>query len=327
LEYQVELENSIKGIFQRSSKAYEAKLIPEIEFLEVEAIHNQVHFQRESANSGLKSAYLILYQNMGIGLDEQAAVDLDLEFQPVTVEMEPFLRMVLANNLDIKIKEAAAETAYFGVKVFDAKKQPRVDVRGSVGLQGEVKTGGDNATTGPFGTGPDLENEQYIAVNVSMPFGPHSSNYAYQRRFFGPTISAFQGSEDYKHTWGFNLFDKLAEMTDEDLAKADYLNALAELNHEKTTQTVSARDAYFEYNKSLLQLETSQFKIKHRTHQVALLEHTTKTEDSRITELMNEMVTLAEDKFSKVSSISSAKIALTDMNRLVGIEGYYTDES
>jgi len=121
--------------------------------------------------------------------------------------------------------------------------------------------------------------------------------------------------------------DKLAKQTDEDIAKADYLRAKAELKKEEADQLISARQAFYDYKSALLQINTAVSKIKFREKQVVIYEHTTKTEDTKLTELLEEMMTLAEDRYSYVTSVSDAKESLSNMNRLIGIEGYYRSET
>jgi len=325
--FQTALLSELQEHVDRIKKAYEEKVASEIEKLEVESIFNQSVFQKESAMNTLKSAYLNLYQLLGLDIAEQAPVDLSLVFIPFEVDIKALVSDVVRGNYDIRIKRSAAEGAYYGVKVYDAKKLPKVDMRGSLGLTGEVKTGGDNATDGPFGSSPDLEDEKFIGINVSVPWGAHSVDYSYQRRFFGPTVLSLTGSDDYKHSWKFNWMDKLADLTDEEKAVADYLKAQAELRKERLEQTVEGRSAYYDYQNALLQIETSTSKIRFREKQVAILKHTTSMEESKVSQLLGEMVSLAEDKYARVSAIGSAKDALSKMDYLTGKEGFYERQS
>lgn len=329
LRYQNELFEEVSKYYGIATKAFEEKLLPPIDQLETESVYNQVYFQRESAVSALQSAHLGLFQAMGVELHHSVPVDVGLDFEPLDVELGPFLRMVRNNNLDVKIKDMATKSAYYAVKVFDAQRLPRVDIRGSVGMAGEVKTGGDADPSrginvnGPFASGPDLEDEHFIGVNVEVPWGPHTGRYNYQRRFFAPSISSFLGSEDYRHTWNVGLFDRMAALTDEEIAKAEYLKAKAELQQEEMAQEIAARQAYFDYQGSLIQIRTADSKVRFREKQVAILKHTTSMDESRLSELLEELVSLAEDRYAEVTSISSAKVSLSNMTRLTGIEGYY----
>ena len=326
LNYQSDLYEDVTTHKERNEKAFEQRLIPEIQYLEVLSIYYQVGNAEEGGKISLQSANLTLHQLMAVDLKVSAPVDLSLEFSPIKLELDPFLRMVRHNNLDIKIKEMSAKTAYYGAKVFQAQKMPQVNLRGGVGLSGE-RFVQSNTGFGDQGPNVDLENEHFIGIEVKMPWGPNQASYEFQRRFFAPTVSSFQGSEDFRHVLRLGILNKLASLTDEEIAKADYLKAKAELQKEEADQIISARQAYFDYKGALLQLETSRSKIRYREKQIKVLEHTTKIEESEVSDLLNEMVTLAEDYYSRVTSITGAKNALSKMNRIIGIERYYHSES
>lgn len=329
LNYQEELYAEIQKYKVRQDKAYEARLVAEIEKLEIASIFNQVAFQRETAITTQKSANLTLCQAIGVKADQVLPVDPTVQVNRMNeVDLDDYLNRVGMGNYDIRIKQATLESAYYGAKVFDAQRQPRVDLRGNWGWAGEAKNvklpddqqAGDQ---GPFTL--DTEHEQAIIATVSVPWGPNTTNYSYQRRFFAPTVSSFQGSEDFKHSVTTNFFDRLSNLTDEEVAKADYLKAMAELQKERTDQEINARQAYYDYESALLQLETSEAKIIFRERQVKILEQTTRMEEARVTELLNELTGLAEDRYSRITAISSANNALAKMDYLAGMEGINTN--
>ncbi len=326
LRYQEELFKQIADYKIRQDKAFESKLVAEIDQLEIASIHNQVAFQKETAVTTQKAANLTLCQAIGVKADVVLPVDPAIEVGRLRgADLEDYLNQVGANNFDIRIRQATLESAYYGAKVFDAQRQPRVDLRGNWGWAGEAKTiklpedQGDSAYNGPFHL--DTEREQALIATVSVPWGPNTTSYSYQKRFFAPTVSSFQGSEDFKHSINTNFYDRLSNLTDEEIAKADYLKAMAELQKERTDQEINARQAYYDYESALLQMETSEAKIAFRERQVKILEQTTGMEEAKLTELLNELVSLAEDRYSKITAVSSANNALAKMDYLAGMEG------
>ncbi|MBP9865591.1 MAG: TolC family protein [Candidatus Omnitrophica bacterium] len=327
-EYQSELQETMGGITKVHEAVFKAELASEIEHLEIESIGNQVKFQVATAQTASKSSNLALCQAMGVGPDVAIPVDPDVRLTKIKdFNLEDYLKRVEIGNYDNRIRQATLEGAYYAAKVFDAQKMFRVDLRGNWGWSGEAfkqKLPDDYTTSfdGPFDV--DTEHEQSLIATVSVPWGPNTTNYSYQRRFFAPTVSSFQGSEDFKHTISTNFFDRMASYTDEASAKADYLKAMAELQKEKADQNNSARQAYYDYEGALLQLETAQSKIDFRERQFQILNVTTQTEEARILELMNEHISLAEDRFSKLTAISSANNAAAKMDYLAGMEGTQT---
>ncbi len=319
LSYQDALHGEVVPIRERVEKEHAEKLISEIDYLDVSSVVNQVEYQHVSADSDYLSARLILAQEMGLEPEDPLPVDPKLEYKEVSIDLDTARSMVQQNNWDIKIKELAARSAYFNSRVFESKKMPRVDLRGSAGLQGEQQVGA--------GFHNDLEREESILVQTSVPVGPNSVDYSYSRRFFGPTVLDLTGSHDWRHRLTFNLFDRLADMTDTDVAKAEYLQAKAELQKERSTQDANVREAFYAYKEALIQVNTSLSKIKYRERQVDLLRLTTSMQDAPISSLLSELVQLQEDRFGYVRAIADIHGAISNLNRLVGIDGYFGSES
>jgi outer membrane protein TolC len=336
IKYQSELYEQINGFKIREDKAFESRLIAEIDQLEVSSIFNQVSFQRESAVTAQKSANLTLCQAIGGPASRTIPIDMTVELNDLgSVDFEDYINRVGLGNYDIRIRQATLESAYYGARVYDAQRKMRIDVRGNVGMAGEkpfehfdFNTGtradlssGDSVNWKRDGRS-DLEKEYSIIAEVKVPFGPHTVGYTNQRRFFAPTVSSFEGgSNDNKQSVTLGVLDRLSHRTDEEIAKADYLKAMAELQKEKTDQEINARQAYYDYEGALLQLETSEAKIIFKERQVKILEQTTMMEEAKLTELLNELVSLAEDRYSRITAISSANNALAKMDYLAGTEG------
>ncbi|MCA9395848.1 MAG: TolC family protein, partial [Candidatus Omnitrophica bacterium] len=314
-QFQSKAYDEIKGTMEMETKMYAEKLVPEVEHLELLTIYNTAILTKEQVEISLDSAYLTLFQSLGVPMSEKIPVDMTVELEPVSIDYDAYIRMVQNNNLDIIIKEMAAKTAFYAIKVQEAKKKIRVDLRGAVGLSGETNI--------EHAAGPDLENEHFLVVSASVPFGANTANYQYQRRFFGPTLSSFRGSEDWEHKWTIGILDNLANITDYEIGKADYAKAQAELANERVEQELTAKQYYYDYQTALLQIEMSEKKLEYRKKQLELVRHTTLMADSRLSELISAINGMAEDQFTKISTINNAKSAIWNMNRAIGIEGYY----
>lgn len=318
--YQNALYDDVQTIKIRTDKEHENKLASDIDYLEVMSTFNQIEYTKVSADADLKSARLILAQEMALDPDLPLPVDTTIRFQEVPVSLDTVRSMVQKSNWDIKIKELAAEGAFYGVRVSEAKKYwPKVEARGSVGLTGEAPVGA--------GFHNDLEDEHFIGFEGSMPLGGNSVDYAFTRRFFGPTVLSLTGSEDYRHRVTFNLLDKLSNLTDSDVAIADYLNAMADLEKERLGADVKVQEAFYDYKGSVLQMNTSLSKIKYREKQVNILKVTTGMQEASTSTLVNEMVQLSEDRFSYIKAVSDSQGALSNINRLIGIDNFYGSES
>ena len=141
LAYQNAVYQEVIPIKERTVKEYQQKLTPEVEYLDIMALANQVEFARESADSDLMSSRLLLAQELGLNADQSIPVDETLRYQEILIDLNEVRSLAQTHNWDIKQKELAAKTAFFNLKVFEAKKAPHFDIRGSTGLLGENQIG------------------------------------------------------------------------------------------------------------------------------------------------------------------------------------------
>jgi outer membrane protein TolC len=319
LAYQRSLFDEVQQVQDRSEKEKALGFIPEADYLDLLSVYNQVSFQFESAKIGLDSAKMLFGQTLGLSPEYELPIDTTLRYKEIEINLGTLRQMVQRHNWDIKVSEMAAKGAYYGVLVFKAQKSPKVTLRGSLGITGEEPVGA--------GRSNDLEDEHFIGVEVEMPIGPNSIEYSFNRRFFGPTVLALTGSEDFRHRVTLSLLDKLSNLTDEDGAKADYLQALAELKKERSDQDIASQDAYYSYRAALLQMNTSLSKIKYREKQVNILRVMSGLQESSVSQLLSEMVALSEDRFSYVKAISDIHDSVSNINRIIGIQDFYTMDS
>ena len=74
-------------------------------------------------------------------------------------------------------------------------------------------------------------------------------------------------------------------------------------------------------------MNTSLTRIKYREKQINILRLTTGFQDTSVSSLLNEMIQLTEDRFSYVRAIADIHGAISNINRLIGIESYFSIES
>jgi len=176
MSYQGALVDEVTEIKDRVEKSYEQKLIPDVEYLEILSTYHQVQAQGETAITDFQSADLLFHQVLRLDPEKPVPVATDINYEEIAIDLDGIRTLAQQHNPDIRIKEKAVEGAYYGLKVFEAKRLPRVDLRGNAGWAGEVRV--------DHGTSPDIEKEHAIFVDVSMPVGPHSAEYKFSRRFF-----------------------------------------------------------------------------------------------------------------------------------------------
>ncbi len=330
VQYQTELNDKVTAIYKRVKEEHNQKLISEVDFLNTESQYHQAYFQVESAKNDYQSADLVLHQTLSLDSNEPLPVNLKLSFVPIHPKFQEVLDLSLQNNAEVKIKEYAYISAQYGVQIFQAKKLPRVDLRGSYGLQGEAfhdtrvfMPGADG-----FGSGNnDLEKEWFLGVHASMPLGPNSVEYDQIKHKYGPTVLALTGSDDWTHKMTFNLMDKFSDITDEKSAQAALLQSRSDFEKAKNDLTLKVRDDFYNLQKSLIQIDSSIAKVRYQEKQNSILEYMLSMQETSVSNYLDGLIEQAQDKFAFIQAVVDYHIAVSGLSVSIGDPNYFETES
>ncbi len=325
VQYQIEIYDKLNGYYKRAKEEKKQQIISEVDYLNIESRYYEVFYQLESAKSDFLAANLILRQSMGLDPDRAVPVDLKLRFTKVNPNMAELAELALKNNPDIQIKYSAVESAIYGVRVFQAKKYPRVDLRGSYGHLGEIFK--DTKAIEDDNHDLDLEKEWFLGIHGSMPFGPHSAEYDFSKHVYGPTVLALTGSEDRRGRVQINLFDKLAEITDEKGAQAALLQAQADLNKSRDDVVLKVREELYNLEKSNIQVDASAAKYRYQHKQVAILEYLLGHQETTVDNVWDEMIQEAQNKFAFIQAVTDHELAFSSLAVTIGDPDYFEAET
>ena len=334
VQYQWELYEKVTDIHQRTKKAHELKLIAEVNYLNIESMYHQVFFQVESAKNDLLSANIVLHQVLTLNRNEPLPVDLKLPFSKVNVEFEEMLGRALENNADVRIKLLSLESAEYGLQIYGAKRLPRVDLRGSLGMLGESYMDSQAIEAGDNDL--NVKPEWFIGMTGSMPWGPNSVEYTQIKHKYGPTVLALHGSEDWSHRVTFNLFDKLADITDEQNAQATLLQAQSDLQKAQDDLTIRVKDDFYNLQKSLIQIDSSIAKVRYQSKQVGILEYmmtlqessgSTRYEDTSTSSYIEGLLVYTESKYSFIQAVTDYDLAVGSLAVDIGDPDYFDTQT
>ncbi len=316
LYYQQKVLEETETIYKRVRQERQKKVVSEIDYMNVESQYYQVFFQVESSKNDLISAKLALFHTMGVDPEEELALDLHLNFKKVELDLHEALETALARNSEIRIKEYALDSALLGIKIYKAKKLPKVDLRGSFGYLGEVFK--DTQAIASDNHDLDLEKEWFLGMTASMPLGPNSISYEQVKHKYGPTILALTGSEDWKHKIAFNLFDSLSDITDEKNAEAAYLQALADLDKAKNDAINQVKEEYYNLQKSLIQIDSSLAKMRFQKKQMAAYRYLVGLQEQPVSSLIDGLIDHAQEEFAFIGAVADYHMAVASLNVAMG---------
>ncbi len=327
VQYEAELYEDTNAVYRRVLGAHREKLISEIDYLNAESQYQQVYFQAESSQNDLKAASMALRQAISINDERAMPLDLKLDFRKVRAVFDDIYELAEKNNPDFSAKRHALEAARLGILIYEAKKRPHFDLRGSYGMMGErILDDQSHADLAIGGQEIDfnMNKEWFLGIKGSMPLGPNSVEWEKIKHVFAPTvISPTGGSEDWSDRITFNLLDKFSDLTDAKNAYALFLQAQADFKKAKDDLAVKVREDIFNLQKSLIQVDSSMAKIRYQEKQNSIMEYLVGLQETPAANLLEGYIELTQARFSFIQAVIEYKLAESDLSLATGDMDYF----
>jgi len=312
LKQQEYLLGEVEKIHNSVNKQHEQGVCSELEFLSVQAKYDQIYFQFISANEDLKLAKLILKQAMNLNPKQPIGIEYSLEVEQHELNLESCLDEALKNRAKIKINELTLEYAGAGKKLARSKGLPKIDLLGSYGESGEAFKEDDIL----------FAKQWYVGTQVKIPFGGNTAEYSLTMEESAPILSAYRGTETTIHSYKLNILDDLKYFSGTQQADIEYEEAKNELNKTKKEIIMAVREAFFNYEKSLIQINVTKSKLKFQSKEVEIFRLKRSLADASDSQIIDSLIRFVQEKFSYVQAVTSYYSAIANFNRAMGISDY-----
>jgi len=328
LRFQTELSQEVSRIYEMVAKQFESGIGANLEFLNVTSQSNQIRFQLASARGDVEIAELILKQAMNIDARERIDVEQSGEFKRLGIDFEKVLRDALVYRPEMQINSMMLQYYLYGKRVANSKSWPKVDFIGSFGMAKEEfisKDAGPDPITGLTDSDQKMEQQWYAGVKCSIPLWGSTGEYSYTKEVWAPVVSAYRGTSTITNSYKFNFLDNLAQYSEKFSADVDLDRARQELVKTKQDVTLETKEACFNYEKALLQLDTAANKVKYQEGDLELIKFKRQMDEAQDSNVVDSMIKLAQERFGYVQAATDCKTAIASISKAVGIPDYFKD--
>jgi outer membrane protein TolC len=332
LNLQKELSREVAGIYDMVMRASDAGLVARLELLNVTSQTSQVKFQLTSAMGDLAVADLILKQSMYMNADQKIDIQPHLEFKRFDIDFDRLLSTALVNRPEMKINAFMVEYYRYEKKIANAKGWwPKIDILGMWGLAVEEYIAKDNQIQYTPGAAPGtpfqdadqkMKPEWYGGFKVTMPVWGSTVEYSFTREEWTPVVSAYQGTKAATQSVKLNFLDNLKSLSETQNADIDFERARQELAKAENDVTLDVRESYFNYEKSVMQLETAKNKMEYQTSDLETVKVKRSMDEAQDSNVIDSLIKLAQERFGYIQALTDYYIALASINKAVGVEDY-----
>ncbi len=324
-----------------SDEKVKAKIVSEIEQLNTDSLYSQVQYNRENAEQELQISILELAKFLKVESGDHFQVShlYDLkEFDisalrkssPVSMASGAQAETNLASLIDLayqyrpdlQVEASKLKAAQLAYRVSLGERLPKIDALLEYGelaeafindLQGDAK--------------PEHKHEFRVGMEVTWPLAGNTFKHTYDHNQKAPSVTQFlsgQGQRIRSNELSVGILDDLGQFSKMTQTKIENLEQVVQL--EKTEREVirGVKEAYFSFNKSLIQVESAYKRMGYREKLAMLAKHKLDNNEVQISEYLQSELDLVEERGIFFKALSDFFLSKAELNRAIGVRDYLT---
>ncbi len=337
LRDQEKLIEKVKEQKKISDEKYKAKLISEIEKLNTDSLFGQAQYDLETAEQEVEIAKLELQKFLNLETTDPINVSPLYSLDGLNVESlrktpmipgsavdgksssdwEHLIELAYENRPDLQLESAKLKATQFAYRVSLGQRLPQFDLLVEVGELAESFISDS--------LHPKHRPEFRFGMEATWPFLGNTLKYAYDHDQHAKSVTQFQsgeGTRTLSHSFSAKILDDMGQFSSMLEAKISNLEQVVEL--EKTERDVvrEVKEAYFNFKKALIQVESSYKRMGYRNRLAQLAKHRLDTNEIQISEYLQAEMDFTQERGLVYKALSELFLSKAKLNRAIGIRNY-----
>lgn len=344
LHDQEQLFEKVKEQKRISDEKYKAKLISEIEKLNSDSLTSQAQYDLETAEQELEIAKLELQKFLKLENEDEieikALYDLDRfdveSFQKaITIpkrdgslsdgDLNGLIETAYQSRPDLQVEAYKLKGTQLAYRVALGRRLPQFDMLLEFGELAEAFVQDLDSKRRP-----KHSHEFRFGMEMTWPLAGNTLKYTYDHDQRAPSVTQFQsgrGTRTRSNSFSVGFLDDLGQFSSMIEAKISNLEQVVEL--EKTERDVvrEVKEAYFNFKKALIQVESAYKRMGYRGRLAQLAKHRLETNEIQISEYLQAEMDFTEERALVYKALSDFFLSKAKLNRAIGIRDYLMVES
>jgi len=348
----------MKRFADMSEEKFNLKIISEIERLNVQSLYSQMQFDLESANQELEIAKLDLQKYLDLSVDDQFTLakiyDLDEVVQGQAIpagtapgskdlpdvfkgqekapELSKLIDLSYGHRPELQVEAAKLQVMRLGERIRWGEFLPKANLTYQFGALGEAYLNNSVYNGSPTGYGniaknePILKKEWQLMLELNWNVGGNKVNYTFDRNKKAPSITQFDqasGSVLRKNGLTFGVLDGLDAFVNVKQAEVDKLNQVVELEKAEKQVLQDVKQAYYDYQKSVIQVNSTVKRLEYRKRLGEFAEHRLSKKEIELSEYLQAESDLVREKGELHKALKEYFSAKAALNHAVGIQDFF----
>lgn len=350
--------DKMKRFAEMSEEKFKEKIISEIERLNTQSLYSQMQFDLESANQEMEIAKLDLQKYLDLSVNDQFTLakiyDLDnvvaeqaipagsaagakvmpdvFKGEEKAPELSKLIDLSYGHRAELQVEAAKLQAMRLGERIRWGEFLPKANLTYQFGALGEAYLDPNSA----YGAGsnrkdePVLKKEWQLMLELNWNVGGNKVNYNFSRDYKAPSISQFEqanGSILRKNGLTFGVLDGLDAFVNVKQAEVDKLNQVVELEKAEKQVLQDVKQAYYDYQKSLIQVNSTVKRLEYRKRLRDFAEYRLSKKEIELSEYLQAESDLVREKAELHRALKDYFSAKAALNHAVGIQNFLSMEN
>jgi len=221
------------------------------------------------------------------------------------------------HRAELKVESAKLESARLGEKIRWGELLPHVDMVFKFGRLANAFNI-DNLS-------PKLKKQYDIMMEFTWNAGGNTVEYTFDNVKTAPSISEFEGgrgTQTTRNTMKFNILDGLEAFAEIKEAEVEKLDQIVELENKEKEVIREVKQAYFDYQRYLIQVYSAIKRLDYRERLKRLSKHRLDKNEIQISEYLQAGMDLLRERSELHKALTDYFTAKTELNRAVGLREF-----
>jgi outer membrane protein TolC len=341
LEHKENAMATAKHLLSLSEEKMKAALISEIEHLNVQSQESQLQHDLEVVKEDIALALLDLQKVLHLDVDQAIEVlQLEGEYSAaITKEMEArdgeeersedeqevildvLVERAYADRPEFIIQKSKLDAAIYREKQAVGGWFPQATMGYEMGQKAEAYIEDDN--------NPPWDQEHRVTFDVRWNLAGSTARYMYDKNRQGVGVEATEpgllgtdGYYDRKNMVSFSVLDGLDQFEKTKSAEISRKESQLELELSEKDIVSQVKEAYFNYNRALIQLKSTNKRLAYRRKLVDLAKHRSEINEIQISEYIQAEMDLVNENDTLYKAMVDFLLAKIALHKSIGIKEF-----
>lgn len=352
---QQEAVNRVRRFANISKQKWDEEIISEIEHLNVESLYSQMKYDYESTKQELEIAKLELQRFINVPIEEDIMINELYNIEnlvkegasPVTstpglspgygqaekanygVEsgseipnLEVLIDLAYQNRPELQVESSKLSAARLEERIRWGELMPHADLTVEFGKLGEAAN--------VVSLDPKLRKEFRLFLELSWNAAGNRVSYEFENDSNAPSVTQFagggSGTQRTTNTFTAGILDGLDAFVDIKEAEVDKLDQIVELENIEKEVIRDVKEAYYDYQRAVIQVESTIKRVDYRDRLVRLAAHRLEKNEVEISEYVQAEIDLLREKSDLHKALTDYFTAKAKLNRSIGMREFFPIE-